>query len=87
MSKLTINAFVSLDGVMQSLGAPQEDPSGGFQLGGWMVPYAGADGSRYVVEFFGAAGAFLLGRRSTGVVVNTYRPSGKPKFGSFALDA
>ena len=64
MSKLTVNAFVSLDGVMQSPGAPQEDPSGGFQLGGWMVPYRGSDGSRYIAEVFGAAGAFLLGRRT-----------------------
>jgi dihydrofolate reductase len=34
-----VNAFVSLDGVMQALGAPEEDPTGGFTHGGWSVGY------------------------------------------------
>jgi dihydrofolate reductase len=39
MRKLAVNAFVSLDGVMQALGAPEEDPTGGFTEGGWSVTY------------------------------------------------
>ena len=39
MRKLTGAVFVSLDGVMQAPGGPQEDPSGGFQFGGWTFPF------------------------------------------------
>jgi dihydrofolate reductase len=40
MRKLTGAVFVSLDGVMQAPGGPEEDPSGGFQFGGWTAPFA-----------------------------------------------
>ena len=39
MRKIVVGAFVSLDGIMQGPGAPDEDRSGGFELGGWTVPF------------------------------------------------
>ena len=43
MRKLTGAAFISLDGVMQAPGGPEEDPTGDFRLGGWVQPLWGAD--------------------------------------------
>lgn len=39
MRRVIAGAFVSLDGVMQAPGGPEEDPTGGFKYGGWTVPY------------------------------------------------
>ena len=64
MGKLTLTAFVTLDGVHQAPGGPQEDPSGGFEQGGWSVPFGDDDFGAFVVENFGRVGAFLLGRRT-----------------------
>jgi dihydrofolate reductase len=62
MRNLIITAFLSVDGVMQAPGAPDEDRSGGFAHGGWMVPYADEDLGRFITAWTGQAGAFLLGR-------------------------
>ncbi len=62
--KLTMTTFVSLDGVAQAPGGPEEDPSGGFERGGWSVPYDDEDFGNIVSSRFGNADAFLLGRRT-----------------------
>ncbi|MFI5895843.1 dihydrofolate reductase family protein [Actinoplanes sp. NPDC051513] len=65
---LSVNTFVSLDGVMQGPGNPDEDRSGGFDRGGWLVPYASAHTTAVVESWFREAGAFLFGRTSYGLL-------------------
>ncbi|MEC3981116.1 dihydrofolate reductase family protein [Amycolatopsis sp. H20-H5] len=62
--KLTLTTFLTLDGVMQAPGAPDEDRTGGFAHGGWLMPYADDDMGALVVDWFAKADAFLLGRRT-----------------------
>ena len=64
MGTLTINTFLTLDGVMQAPGGPREDPSGGFEHGGWLVPYADPDMGQYITDVFAKIDALLLGRKT-----------------------
>ena len=64
MRKLVVGAFLTLDGVMQAPGGPDEDRDGGFQHGGWLVPYFDEKFVEMMTEWTKQAGAFLLGRKT-----------------------
>jgi dihydrofolate reductase len=64
MGTLTIATFMTLDGIMQGPGGPDEDRDGGFEHGGWSFPYFSEDMGEAVGEAFGKADCFLLGRRT-----------------------
>jgi dihydrofolate reductase len=70
MPKIVVNAFLTLDGVMQAPGGPEEDPEGGFLHGGWQAPYIDDVMGRLVVAGFSDADGFLLGRKTYDIFAN-----------------
>jgi dihydrofolate reductase len=62
--RLTLHAFLTLDGVMQAPGGPEEDADGQFEHGGWSFPYGDQDFGVAMTGWFENASAFLLGRRT-----------------------
>src|SRR5918995_539941 len=60
--KLTTNTNVSVDGVMQGLGGPEEDRSGGFERGGWAMPHFDSETAALTGQVYQRADAFLFGR-------------------------
>jgi dihydrofolate reductase len=62
MRKLIVSEFLTLDGVYQGPGSVDEDRSGGFDHGGWQMPFGDEEGGEYVGKGIEEAGAFLLGR-------------------------
>ncbi len=74
MRKIIVLTFVSLDGIMQAPGGPDEDTSGGFKLGGWTVPYFDEFLGQVMGEQMGSPFDLLLGR-TTFDLFESYWPS------------
>jgi dihydrofolate reductase len=85
MRKLVINTFLSLDGVMQAPGGPEEDRSGGFELGGWSVNYWDDVMGKDIGEFMGKPSDLLLGRK-TYEIFAAYWPHATDQRGADALN-
>lgn len=64
MRKIIVLTFLSLDGVMQAPGGPQEDTSGGFEYGGWTVPYFDEAAGKEMGEQMSGSYDLLLGRKT-----------------------
>lgn len=64
MRRLIVSTFASLDGIMQAPGGPEEDPTGGFALGGWMFNYGDEAMDLSAAGFDGKGRELVLGRRT-----------------------
>jgi dihydrofolate reductase len=70
--KLTVTESVSLDGVMQGLGGPDEDRRGGFERGGWALPLVDEEVGAFLNDVYARADAFLFGRRTYEIFASSW---------------
>ncbi|HVX47913.1 MAG TPA: dihydrofolate reductase family protein [Candidatus Saccharimonadales bacterium] len=78
MRKLVVLSFISLDGVMQAPGGPEEDTSGGFKYGGWTVPYSDEASGKMMLEQMSMPFDLLLGRKTYDIFAG-YWPKQDPE--------
>jgi dihydrofolate reductase len=85
MRKLFATEFLTLDGVMQAPGDPNEDSSGGFDQGGWQLAYFDDIFADAIMAGFGETGAFLFGRRTYDFFATWWpnQPEDDPLAGTF----
>jgi dihydrofolate reductase len=76
--RLTLTTFLTLDGVMQAPGGPDEDRSGGFAHGGWSGGYWDDDLDREMTEFMGRPFQMLLGRKTYEIFAGYWPQSTEP---------
>jgi dihydrofolate reductase len=74
MRKLVVSEFVTLDGVMQAPGGKDEDRDGGFEHGGWTIPYWHDDIGKSFLAMMQDCDAFLLGRRTYVTHAEAFEP-------------
>jgi dihydrofolate reductase len=86
MRKLVVNAFTTVDGVMQAPGGPDEDPTGGFEHGGWSAGYWDEAMGQWMGEFMGKPFDLLLGRK-TYEIFAAHWPHAKDEPGAEQLNA
>jgi dihydrofolate reductase len=77
MGKLVVGTFVTVDGVMQAPGGPDEDREGGFEHGGWLVPHFDDTLGAFMDGLIGRSDALLLGRK-TYEIFASYWPNAGP---------
>jgi len=76
--KLTVTTFVSVDGVMQGPGGPEEDRTAGFERGGWVVPLFDDETGQFMDRTFRQVDAFLLGRRTYDIFASSWGEMADP---------
>src|SRR5438046_2583289 len=80
--KLTTLTMVTVDGVMQGLGGPDEDRRGGFERGGWVAPLFDHEAGTFLNQVYERADAFLFGRRTYEIFAGSWGamadPGGNP---------
>ena len=78
MRKIIVLSFITLDGVMQAPGGPEEDPSGGFSYGGWTVPYFDKALGKIMDQQLKPPYELLLGRKTYDIFAS-YWPNHREK--------
>ncbi|HET7673366.1 MAG TPA: dihydrofolate reductase family protein [Candidatus Saccharimonadales bacterium] len=78
MRKIVVLSFISLDGVMQAPGGPEEDTSDGFKYGGWTVPYADEFSGNLMGEQMSMPFDLLLGRKTYDIFASYWPTQGPP---------
>jgi dihydrofolate reductase len=85
MGRLIVSEFLTLDGVMQAPGSPDEDRSGGFDQGGWQLNYFDDTLGKAIMDVLAVTGGLLLGRRTYEIFAAHWpkQPAEDPLAGTF----
>jgi dihydrofolate reductase len=86
MRKVIVLTFVSLDGVMQAPGGPEEDLSGGFKYGGWTVPYFDDFAGQVMGEQMGQPFDLLLGKKTYDIFASYWPNQDEANLGAAPLN-